>query len=136
MKMVASNVYETYRQNAILTATPEELTLMLYNGLIKFIMIAQKAIEEKDVQKAHDSIIRAQDILNEFKATLDMRYEISHNLNLLYDYFLDRLIEANIRKDISILEEVLRFVRELRDTWAQAMRVAKQQNRKAVGAED
>ena len=63
-------------------------------------MIAQKAIEEKDVQKAHDSIIRAQDILNEFKATLDMRYEISHNLNLLYDYFLDRLIEANIRKDI------------------------------------
>jgi flagellar protein FliS len=133
--MVASNVYETYRQNAILTATPEELTLMLYNGLIKFIMIAQKAIEEKDVQKAHDSIIRAQDILNEFKATLDMRYEISHNLALLYDYFLDRLMEANIKKDAGILDEVLHFVRELRDTWAQAMKIAKQQNKKAAGAE-
>jgi len=108
---------------------------MLYNGLIKFIMIAQRAIEEKDIQKAHDNIIRAEDILHEFKATLDMQYEVSHNLALLYDYFLDRLFEANIKKDADILDEVLHFVRELRDTWAEAMKIAKQQNKKAVGAE-
>ena len=60
--MVTSNAYDTYKQNSILTASPEELTLMLYNGLIKFIMIAQRAIEEKDIQKAHDNIIRAEDI--------------------------------------------------------------------------
>ena len=132
--MVTSNAYDTYRQNAIMTASPEELTLMLYNGLIKFIMIARKAIEEKDVPRAHENIIRAQDIVNEFKASLNMQYEISHNLNMLYDYFLDRLLEANIRKDTAILDEVLRFVRELRDTWAQAMRIAKQQNKKAAGA--
>ncbi len=132
--MVTSNAYDTYKQNSILTASPEELTLMLYNGLIKFIMIARKAIEEKDIPKAHESIIRAQDIVNEFKASLNMQYEISHNLNMLYDYFLDRLLEANIRKDTAILDEVLRFVRELRDTWAQAMRIAKQQNKKAAGA--
>lgn len=134
--MVTSNAYDTYKQNSILTASPEELTLMLYNGLIKFIMLAQKAIEEKDIQKAHDNIIRAEDILHEFKASLDMQYEISHNLALLYDYFLDRLLEANIRKDTAILDEVLRFVRELRDTWAQAMRLAKQHNKKAAGAEE
>ncbi|NLH96717.1 MAG: flagellar export chaperone FliS [Clostridiaceae bacterium] len=132
--MVTSNAYDTYKQNAIMTASPEELTLMLYNGLIKFIMIARKAIEEKDVPRAHENIIRAQDIVNEFKASLNMQYEISHNLNMLYDYFLDRLLEANIRKDTAILDEVLRFVRELRDTWAQAMRIAKQQNKKAAGA--
>lgn len=132
--MVTSNAYDTYKQNSILTASPEELTLMLYNGLIKFIMIARKAIEEKDIPKAHESIIRAQDIVNEFKASLNMQYEISHNLNMLYDYFLDRLLEANIRKDTAILDEVLRFVRELRDTWAQAMKIAKQQNKKAAGA--
>ncbi|HOQ06368.1 MAG TPA: flagellar export chaperone FliS [Clostridiales bacterium] len=132
--MVTSNAYDTYKQNAIMTASPEELTLMLYNGLIKFIMIARKAIEEKDVPRAHENIIRAQDIVNEFKASLNMQYEISHNLNMLYDYFLDRLLEANIRKDTAILDEVLRFVRELRDTWAQAMKIAKQQNKKAAGA--
>lgn len=132
--MVTSNAYDTYKQNAIMTASPEELTLMLYNGLIKFIMVAQKAIEEKDIPKAHENIIRAQDILNEFKATLNMQYEISHYLNMLYDYFLDRLLEANIRKDTAILDEVLRFVRELRDTWAQAMKIAKQENKKAAGA--
>lgn len=134
--MVTSNAYDTYKQNAIMTASPEELTLMLYNGLIKFMMVARKAIEEKDIPKAHENIIRAQDILNEFKATLDMQYEISHNLNQLYDYFLDRLFEANIKKDTAILDEVLRFVRELRDTWAQAMKIAKQQNKKAAGANE
>ena len=133
--MVTSNAYDTYKQNSILTASPEELTLMLYNGLIKFIMLAQKAIEEKDIQKAHDNIIRAEDILHEFKASLDMQYEISHNLALLYDYFLDRLMEANIKKDAGILDEILHFLRELRDTWAQAMKIAKQQNKKAAGAE-
>jgi len=125
--MSTSNAYETYRQNSIFTASPEELTLMLYNGLIKFIMLAQKSIDEKDVQKAHDSIIRAQDILIEFKATLDMQYELSHGLALLYDYMLERLFDANMKKDNEILAEVLHFAKDLRDTWAQAMKLAKQQ---------
>jgi len=135
--MVNSNAYETYWQNSIYTASPEELTLMLYNGLVKFIMQAQASIEKKDIPKAHESIIRAQDIINEFKATLDMQYELSHGLSLLYDYMLDRLLEANIRKDNEILAEVLHFAKDLRDTWAQAMKLAKQQQGKkqAAGAE-
>jgi len=128
--MVNSNAYETYRQNSVFTASPEELTLMLYNGLVKFIMQAQSYIEKKDIPKAHESIVRAQDILNEFKATLDMHYELSHDLARLYDYMLDRLLEANIKKDNEILAEVLHFAKDLRDTWAQAMKIAKQQGSK------
>lgn len=130
--MVTSNMYETYKQNSIFTASPEELTLMLYNGLIKFIMLSQKAIEDRDIQKAHESIIRAEDIILEFKATLDMQYELSNGLSLLYDYMLDRLFDANIKKDTEILDEVLHFAKDLRDTWAQAMKIAKQQGRKPV----
>lgn len=125
----AHNTYDAYKQNSIMTASPEELTLMLYNGLVKFIMQAQKAIEDKDIQKANESIIRAEDIISEFQATLDMRYELSKGLAMLYDYFMDRLIEANMKKDTAILEEVLHFVKDLRDTWAQAMKLAKQGSR-------
>lgn len=125
--MVTSNAYDIYKQNSIFTASPEDLTLMLYNGLIKFIMLSQRAIEDKDIQKAHESIMRAQDILTELKVTLDMQYELSQGLSLLYDYMLDRLFEANMKKDTGILAEVLHFAKDLRDTWAQAMKLAKQQ---------
>ena len=123
--MVTANAQNAYKQNAILTASPEELTLMLYNGLVKFIMIAQKAVDDKDIQKAHENIIRAEDIIIEFRSTLDMQYELSQGLAMLYEYMSDRLMEANITKDREILEEVLHLAKDLRDTWAQAMKLAK-----------
>jgi flagellar secretion chaperone FliS len=125
--MLKNNAYSQYKENAVYTASLEELTLMLYNGLVKFIMQAQKAIEENDLQKAHNSIVRAEDIISEFQATLDKRYEISNSLSLIYDYMNRRLVEANIKKDKDILEEVIYFAKELRDTWAQAIKIAKQQ---------
>jgi len=125
--MVYADNYNAYKQNSILTASPEELTLMLYNGLIRFILRAQRAIEENDIEKANESIIRAEDIIVEFQSTLDMSYELSKGLFLLYDYMYRRLIDANISKDKEILEEVLHFARDLRDTWAQAMKLAKGQ---------
>ncbi len=124
--MVSNNGYNQYKQNSINTATPEELTLMLYNGLVKFIMQAQTGIEEKNLEKANNSIIRSQDIIREFQVTLNMKYEVAHSLALIYDYMYRRLVEANIKKDRDILEEVLGFAKELRDTWAQAMKLAKQ----------
>ncbi|MCX7748489.1 MAG: flagellar export chaperone FliS [Clostridia bacterium] len=125
--MTLNNAYNQYKENSVYTASPEELTLMLYNGLIKFLMQAQLAIDEKDIQKANTSIIRSQDIIFEFQSTLDMTYEISHNLALMYEYMNRRLIQANIKKDKEIVEEVLGYARELRDTWQQAMKIAKQQ---------
>lgn len=123
--MLENRGYNQYKENSINTSTPEELTLMLYNGLVKFIMQAQAAIDEKAIEKANNSVMRAQAIVSEFQLTLNKKYEVSANLELLYDYMNRRLIEANLKKDKEILEEVLGMARELRDTWAQAMKLAK-----------
>jgi len=117
-------VYQ-YQQNSIMTATPEELTLMLYNGCIKGIKMTKIAIEDNDYEKSNHYICKAQAIIRELRATLDMKYDISNNLYDLYTYFLDRLIEANVKKDTQILDEVIGFVTELRDTWAEAMKDAR-----------
>ncbi len=123
--MMVNNGYNQYKENSVYTATPEELTLMLYNGLVKFIMLAQSAIDGKNIERANNSIIRAQDIVREFQVTLDMKYEVSKHLDNIYDYMYRRLIQANIKKDKDILEEVLGMAKDLRDTWTQAMKLAK-----------
>ncbi len=130
MTMIAHNAYNQYKENAINTASPEELTLMLYNGLVKFIMRGMDSIEKHNMQDAHNNIIRAQDIIAEFIETLDMRYELSQSLSAIYGYMLDRLVDANLAKDKDILEEVLGFAKNLRDTWEQAMKIAKHQVKK------
>jgi len=126
--------YNQYRENSVYTASPEELTLMLYNGLVKFIMKAQHAISKNDMENANESIIRAQEIVSELMSTLDMKYEVAASLELLYDYMIRRLIEANVKKSSEILDEVLEFAKDLRDTWEQAMRIAKKQVRNSAAA--
>ncbi len=123
--MALNKAYNQYKENSIYTSTPEELTLMLYNGLIKSIMIAQKSVEGNDIEKASKSLVRAQDILQYFRNTLDMKYDVSEGLDLLYEYMFRRLVEANIRKDQVIIDEILGMAKELRDTWTQAMKLAK-----------
>jgi flagellar protein FliS len=129
MKIPVSNKnpYQQYQQNSVNTATPQELTLMLYNGLVRFLKTAQQGIEENNIEKANNFIIRSQDIIMEFMCTLDMQYEVSNGLFSLYDYMHRRLIEANIKKDKAVIDEVLGYAEDLRDTWAQAMKLAKQQ---------
>ncbi|HOP99991.1 MAG TPA: flagellar export chaperone FliS [Acetivibrio clariflavus] len=130
--MTLINGYAQYKENSIYTATPEELTLMLYNGLVKFLMQAQLAINEKNIEKANSCIIKAQDILTELRCTLNMKYDIAHQLDALYDYMLARLVDANIKKDNTIIDEILDFARDIRNTWEQAMKIAKQQNLKTA----
>lgn len=128
-----NTAYDQYKKNTVYTSTPEELTLMVYNGLIKFIMRGISAIESSEFEKANNSIIRAQAIISELQSSLDKKYEISHSLGLLYDYMKRRLVDANVKKDIEILNEVLGFAKELRDTWNEALRIAKRESRgKAV----
>nr|WP_300095269.1 flagellar export chaperone FliS [Sedimentibacter sp.] len=131
--MALNNAYNQYKQNSIYTASPEELTLMLYNGLVKFLMQAQAACEKKEIEKTHNSIKRAQDILTEFRETLDRKYPIAENLDALYDYMYRRLVDANIAKDAEIVDEVLGIAKELRDTWSQAIKIVK---KKPVGSND
>ena len=126
--MALNNAVYQYQQNSIMTATPEELTLMLYNGCIKAIRFSKVAIEDKDFEKTNLYICKAEAIIRELRATLDMKYDISKNLDQLYEYFLnvlDRLIEANVKKNIDILGEVEGFVVQLRDAWTEAMKDAR-----------
>jgi len=126
--MALNKAYNKYKENSIFTSSPEELTFMLYNGLVRFILQAEASLGAEDLSKSNNSIIRAQDIVVYFRATLDMKYEVSQGLDALYEYMYRRLIEANVKKDKEILDEVLGFVKELRDTWSQAMKLAKQNN--------
>lgn len=123
---INNTAHQQYQNNMVNTASPQELTMMLYNGLVKFLNFSIQGIEEKSIEKANNYILRSQDIIEEFNRTLDMDYEVSSGLSALYDYMNRRLIEANIKKDKAIVEEVRGYAEELRDTWAQAMKLAKQ----------
>ena len=125
--MALNNAYDQYKENSIYTASPEELTFMLYNGLVKFLMQAQMGMNEKNIEKTNNCIIKAQNIINEFRCTLDMKYDVSKQLDKIYEYMNSRLLDANLKKDVDIIEEVLGFARELRNTWEQAMKIAKSQ---------
>jgi flagellar secretion chaperone FliS len=116
------NPYEVYQKNQVSTAKPEELTLMLYNGGIKFLQQAKMAIEKNDIAKANSLILKTQEIITELMITLNMDYEVSTSLYNLYEYMKQRLIEANMKKDLNILEEVVGMLQELRTTWQQAMK--------------
>ncbi len=123
MAVMTGNPYAQYNQNKILTASPAELTLMLYEGAIKFCNIAIMGIEQNDVQKAHNNIMKVQKIIEEFQITLNFKYEIANDFNNVYNYIMKRLREANMTKDKAILEEVLDHLHPMRDTWKEVMRL-------------
>ena len=100
--MIANRGYAAYSSSKIMTASPAELTLMLYEGAIKFCNIAITAIEQKDIQKAHNNIVKVEKIIEEFQATLDHKYPVAEDFDNVYRYIYDRLIEANIKKDKEI----------------------------------
>ena len=119
-----------YQKNQIETASQEQLLIMLYNGAIQFLNIARKAMEEKNIEETHNNIIKAQKIITEFQATLDMENggEVAQNLYSLYVYLNKKLVDANIHKNIASLDEVLGHLKDLRDTWVKAIQIAKSEN--------
>lgn len=116
-----SNAYELYQQNDVYTASQGKLLLMLYDGAIKFLRISKFSIDEKDFSGANKNLLKTQNILTELMCTLNMDYDISKRLYGLYDYMKRRLIEANIKKDTKIVDEVLNMLTDLRDTWQKAI---------------
>jgi flagellar protein FliS len=125
---MAVNAAALYKDNRILTATPAELTLMLYEGAIKFCNIALIAIEKGDIAKSNTNLKKAQRIITELRATLDFTYPVAKEFEIIYDYIYRRLIDANIKKDKEILEEALGYIREMRDTWKEVMKLSKIKN--------
>lgn len=122
--MIANKGYAAYANNKITTASPAELTLMLYDGAIKFCNKAITAIEEKDINKAHQNIMKVENIIQEFQATLNHKYPVAKDFDNVYSYLQERLVQANIKKDAEVLQEVLGHLRTMRDTWKEVMRLA------------
>ncbi len=121
--MAIPNMYSQYNNNKILTASPAELTLMLYEGAIKFCNIAEVAVEQKDIPKAHTNIVKVQKIIDYLRQTLDMKYPVAQDFERIYVYLSERLIAANAKKDKAILEEVNMHLHSVRDTWKEVMRI-------------
>lgn len=127
--MALPNGYSNYANNRIMTASPAQLTLMLYDGAIKFCNIAIAAIEAKDIEKAHNNIRRVEKIIAEFRSTLDHKYPVAKDFDKVYEYLEYRLRQANIHKDKEMVEEVLTHLRSMRNTWEEVMKLAKQKDR-------
>lgn len=118
-----TNIANAYQRNAIMTASPAELTLMLYEGAIKFCNIGMMAIEKKDYEKANTNIKKAQAIITELRVTLNRKYPVWEDFERVYDYIYRTLVDANMHKNTEELEEALKRIREMRDTWKEVMRL-------------
>lgn len=119
------NAASAYKNNSILTASPAELTLALYEGAIKFCNIALMALEKNDYEKTNTNLIKAQNIITEFRSTLDFKYPVAKEFDMVYEYINRRLAEGNIKKDAQIVEEALGHIRTMRDAWKEVMKLTK-----------
>ena len=122
-----TNAYNAYKQNSVTTVSPGELTLMLYNGCLKFLGKAKVAIEQKNIQEKNINLQKSQAIISELMSTLNMDMPIAKQMLPLYEYMNRRLIEANIKSDTSIIDEVEGLVTEFRDTWKEVIKITRQQ---------
>lgn len=122
-----------YLTNAIMTASPEELTLFLYRGAVKFMKQTMEQIEAGNISEANSLSQRAQSIFRELVCSLDMEQEISHHLYHLYQFIIDSLIKANIKKDLELVDQMIELTTELGSTWQEAMKLAKQQGVAGTG---
>lgn len=125
--MALPNAYSSYANTKVQTATPAQLTLMLYDGAVKFCNLAINGLEEHDYYKTNENIKKVERIIEEFRATLNFKYPVAKDFDNVYEYISKRLLEANIHKDRGILEEVLEHLRTMRETWVEVMKRAKVQ---------
>ncbi|MBE6838324.1 MAG: flagellar export chaperone FliS [Ruminococcus sp.] len=117
-----NNPYQKIMQQSVNTMTPVQLLIALYEKGEIELTKAVYYIENKDVPNAHNSIIKAQKIIQTLDSSLKEKYEVSKSLGSLYDYMYRRLIEANVKKDTEILKEIIPFFRELKETFSEINR--------------
>lgn len=123
--MASGNPYAKYANNKVLTASPAELTLMLYEGAIKFCNLAKIDMEKGEYGGAMENVKKARNIIVELQTTLDFKYPVAKDFDLIYSYVFERLTESNTKHDVEALEQALEEIRELRDIWKQLMRMGK-----------
>ena len=120
------NAYGIYKNNSVNFASKEQMLLMLLDGAVKFAKRGRVAIEENNIQMAHESITRTQDIFTELRVTLDTTAgEWAVSIDKVYEFINRRLFEANIKKDNSIMDEIIPLIEEIRDIWNEAYRISK-----------
>ena len=117
---MTNNPYETYKQQSVMTMTPGQILIAVYDELIKQLNIAILSFENKDMMEINRSLQKSQRIINELRATLNYDYEISKNLEDIYNFLNRAIMNANIKKDPSDLKDVLEIVTELRDAFSTA----------------
>lgn len=125
--MYASNAYNAYKTNSVNYASKDQLLLMLVDGAVKFAKMGRQAIIDKNIKKAHEDIVRTQDIFYELMATLDITKggQWAQGLMSIYDFIVRRLVDANIKKDIKVMDEVIPLIEDVRDTWHEAYKISK-----------
>lgn len=117
------NAAQMYQQGSVKTASPAKLTLMLYDGAVRFCNIAKEAIAAGDFEKANTNIMKAEKIIVELRVTLDMKYPVAKEFDTVYDYIYRRLVEANMKKNQTVLDDALKHIKTMRDTWKEVMRL-------------
>jgi flagellar protein FliS len=122
--MAQRNPYQTYQKQSVTTAKPEELTFLLYQGLVKFIRLSKQSLQNNKISDSHNNNLKAQDILSELIASLNKEYAVSESLLPIYEYMKRRLIEANLNKSIEILDEIEGLAIDLTETWSEAMKLS------------
>ena len=121
-----SNGYNIYKTNSVNYASKDQMLLMLVDGAVKFAKIGRQAILDKDIQKAHNSLMRVQDIFTELIVTLDTdKAEWMKPLKDVYFFIKEKLVEANMCKKIETVDEVLPLIEEVRDLWHEAYKISK-----------
>lgn len=116
------NPYQQYMQQSVSTMTPAQLLIALYDKAEQETNKAIYYIENNELQKASNSILKVQDIVAMLDSSLKMKYEVSDGLAALYDFFMRQLIQANISKDIEILKPLARYFADLKDAFTQISR--------------
>ena len=115
--MYTANPYNVYKQNSVNMASSQQLLLMLLDGAVKYTKIARLAILNKDIPRAHKELVRVQDIFLELMITMDKNTGYMEDLYNLYDFIKNELVKANIKKDITIIDNTLPLIEEIRDMW-------------------
>ncbi len=126
MYNAGANAYNAYKNNSVNYASKEQLLLMLLDGAVKFAKMARQAILDKDIKKSHENLVKTQDIFTELMITLDQNAgEWAVNMYKIYDFIKEKLFEANLKKDVKVLDEVMPLIEEVRNTWQEAYEVSK-----------
>ncbi|QAA31646.1 flagellar export chaperone FliS [Clostridium manihotivorum] len=124
--MYGNNGYNVYKNNSVNYASKEQLLLMLVDGAVKYSKIGRQAILDKDTKKAHDNITRTEDIFTELMVSLDTNAgDWAKQLFAVYEFIKYQLMQANIKKDVEIMNSVIPIIENVRDTWYEAEKLAK-----------